>query len=728
MAATVKGTANANAGNSVTIPTHAIGDLIVLFAYRDGSTTQPSKPSAAGTVPAWNDIQSGTGANTNSERSAYFVATATNHTSGTWTNATGMIAVVIQGHASSPIGGSARGGSTASNSATAPSITQQQTNGKALILEFYGHRTVTAWSSAPSGYTRQASVATEVCFNTKDSSTTDGSIAQPATTSSSSGYRAQTIEILGAETSPSVVLDSPSDAADITDTTPQLLMTGTDAEGDDIRYNVQIFDADPSVLLVDDNFNRADGSLGANWDSAGDAPFVISSNQARASADFLDFYSFWDGTFSPSGADYTVEADVQMNAASQYADVDLIARWQDANNYYGMQMWTFGGEIVLYKAVGGVFTDLDTSSESLPRNTWRNLKLVVNGTSIEGYLDDVLVVSATDSDLSSAGVPGMYATGHVDAAILVDNFMAYEAEVTPIIDATSAITADINKQVVSGADDAEETVDGTFDPVGTVWNDSSDIEIGSDGGTDEQIVGIRFTDLQIPQGATINSALVRFIVDVSQSGTFTIDIYGQDADTTSAFTSGSNDFNISSRTLTTATVNWNVGGSGATENTAVDTADISSIIQEIVDRPGWTAGNSIVIIFKDPSNSNFREFESYDGESGDAARLILNYTDAGVGFVNEDDGGDSSPFTSGDQVSYTVQSALSLDTYYWRARGRDPSGSNAWGDWSTVRSFNLVAPSASDIKSLSGVAQASLKSVAGVAIASVKSIGGVSNT
>lgn len=265
MSATVKGTANAAATTSVTIPTHAVGDLIVIWAYRDGSTTVPSKPAASGTVPAWSDIDAPTGANTNSARCAYFIATATNHTSGTWSNATGMIAVVIQGNkSSSPIGGHAQGGSTGNGTTQAPSITQQQVTGKALLLEFYGHRTVTAWSAAPSGYTRQASSATEVALNTKDSSTTDGAISQ-ACSSTNSGYRGQTIEILAPETSPTVALNSPADAAGTSDSTPTLNFTGTDAEGDDVRYELQ--------LASDANFstgNIVKGTVGSNQTSGGD--------------------------------------------------------------------------------------------------------------------------------------------------------------------------------------------------------------------------------------------------------------------------------------------------------------------------------------------------------------------------------------------------------------------------------------------------------------------------
>jgi len=50
---------------------------------------------------------------------------------------------------------------------------------------------------------------------------------------------------------------------------------------------------------------------------------------------------------------------------------------------------------------------------------------------------------------------------------------------------------------------------------------------------------------------------------------------------------------------------------------------------------------------------------------------------------------DFHPFTSGEDIDYTVQSVLSAGTYYWRARAIDPLGSNTWGVWATSRSFTI---------------------------------------
>lgn len=59
-------------------------------------------------------------------------------------------------------------------------------------------------------------------------------------------------------------------------------------------------------------------------------------------------------------------------------------------------------------------------------------------------------------------------------------------------------------------------------------------------------------------------------------------------------------------------------------------------------------------------------------------------------FENIDDGGDTSPFTESERIRFTIQSALSSGTtYYWRVRAKDPSGTDEYGQWSTVRSFTV---------------------------------------
>lgn len=66
-------------------------------------------------------------------------------------------------------------------------------------------------------------------------------------------------------------------------------------------------------------------------------------------------------------------------------------------------------------------------------------------------------------------------------------------------------------------------------------------------------------------------------------------------------------------------------------------------------------------------------------------------TDAG--FINLDDGADTHPFTSGDAISYTVQSGdeLANGTYYWRYCAKAPAGDDYYSQWSGTRSFEVTS-------------------------------------
>lgn len=58
----------------------------------------------------------------------------------------------------------------------------------------------------------------------------------------------------------------------------------------------------------------------------------------------------------------------------------------------------------LWKIVGGEFTQLDTEARSISSYAWHDVEVKANGSSLEVYLDDNLLLSATDSDLTSGSI------------------------------------------------------------------------------------------------------------------------------------------------------------------------------------------------------------------------------------------------------------------------------------------------------------------------------------
>lgn len=182
-------------------------------------------------------------------------------------------------------------------------------------------------------------------------------------------------------------------------------------------------------------------------------------------------------------------------------------------------------------------------------------------------------------------------------------------------------TRQISVRVSASADDAEQAASGSVnisDP------DLSFHHEGTAGG-DRPYVGLRFNNLNIPQGATITAAYIEFTANEStvSAGNPTITIRGQNADHAAAFTTGSN--NISSRPTTSQSATWNPPAWAA--NSLQQTPDLTAIVQAIVNRSGWTSGNSMAFIFSGTASvSNYRNAESFDGDSDEAPRLVIQYT------------------------------------------------------------------------------------------------------
>lgn len=86
--------------------------------------------------------------------------------------------------------------------------------------------------------------------------------------------------------------------------------------------------------------------------------------------------------------------------------------------------------------------------------------------------------------------------------------------------------------------------------------------------------------------------------------------------------------------------------------------------------------------------------EIVKSSGGGSGPVIDAESDVDSGFTNLDNGGDTDPFNSGDQIQYTPESGLSIGVeYFWRVRGKDPDGTDTYGDWSATRSFTVVSGS-----------------------------------
>ncbi len=203
------------------------------------------------------------------------------------------------------------------------------------------------------------------------------------------------------------------------------------------------------------------------------------------------------------------------------------------------------------------------------------------------------------------------------------------------------------------SDDAEEYVSN-----GNVNLTSSDLELTYEGGSaaNNQYVGIRFINVNVPPGSFITNAYLTFNHDSDNSGATNLVIRAEDTDNAATFTTANS--NISNRTLTTATANWNnvVPWSG---NNDYDSPNISNVIQEIIDRPGWAQNNELAIII---TGTGEREAEA--GPGGDAARLTITYITCANAIPSFALGATSTRCQGAGNVTYSASSAGSTSIIY----------------------------------------------------------------
>ncbi len=175
---------------------------------------------------------------------------------------------------------------------------------------------------------------------------------------------------------------------------------------------------------------------------------------------------------------------------------------------------------------------------------------------------------------------------------------------------TTFSTVDV--RVNASTDDAEQT--------GTTMNlTSTDLDL------DGTLVGVRFSNLTIPQGATITNAYIQFTADnaaVVSLGSPAFTIRGQNIGNAPTFMSTASD--ISGRATTTQSAPWSPGP--WTSNSSQNSPNLLSIVQAIVNRMDWASGNSMAFVVSGGNATNYRIAESYNGNTANAPRLVISYS------------------------------------------------------------------------------------------------------
>ena len=173
----------------------------------------------------------------------------------------------------------------------------------------------------------------------------------------------------------------------------------------------------------------------------------------------------------------------------------------------------------------------------------------------------------------------------------------------------------------------EVKVNNTYDDVeehsrdGHLSTSSSDLEMTME--RDKQTVGIRFTGVSIPKNATVTRAYIQFQVDEVSTGAASLFITAEDTPDSTRFLPVIH--NVTNRTTLSQNISWNppVWNIIGERSSAQRTADLKTVVQEIVNKSNWYKGNSLTFIV---TGNGKRVAESFNGDSAGAPMLHVEYT------------------------------------------------------------------------------------------------------
>jgi len=174
-------------------------------------------------------------------------------------------------------------------------------------------------------------------------------------------------------------------------------------------------------------------------------------------------------------------------------------------------------------------------------------------------------------------------------------------------------------QVTNGSDDIEQE-----ETSGIVNMTSGDLDMSDDEDDDKDrlITGIRFNNVSVPQGAVITNTQILFTADEVTRGEVELNVECEASGNALPFTE--DDYNLSNRPKVNTSVVWqpndwlNIGESGHKQLSS----NLNVLLQELVKRPDWQNGNSVVFSIL---GDGIRTAESYEGSPFESPRLYITY-------------------------------------------------------------------------------------------------------
>lgn len=169
-----------------------------------------------------------------------------------------------------------------------------------------------------------------------------------------------------------------------------------------------------------------------------------------------------------------------------------------------------------------------------------------------------------------------------------------------------------------GGDDGFRYYDNDFDNTGPY------VELGNWESLVYKHGFFRFPNVNIPEGSTIDSAIIRLQARYNDTGTVNINCHLNDVANTVAPTSGS-DFDA---LVLTGAVAWD-DVPDWTADIDYDSPELNTLLQGIIDKGAWVSGNAVTVILKENVSAydKVRRAKSYEYSTTLCARLIVEWTE-----------------------------------------------------------------------------------------------------
>jgi subtilisin len=253
-----------------------------------------------------------------------------------------------------------------------------------------------------------------------------------------------------------------------------------------------------------------------------------------------------------------------------------------------------------------------TVTDAVSDDPIEGAKVVLDGTDLEGTTDikgEYSISGIPVGNFTATASADWYQTQSEDVSITKDSIKTQDFSLQP--ESSHQL---LRVQISSGQDDVNQSCNFKVN--------ANEIYFGWDGSCNPNQLysaGFLFRNVTIPQGATITSAYIEFVVDGPYNNQVVVNLCGQAGDSFEGW---------NSRCDSSPVVRWDINTNWSSRM-KFNSPDITSVIQPIISREDWSQGN--LIITGDSQSAerkrvNHRRVFAYERDPQSAAVLVVEYT------------------------------------------------------------------------------------------------------